>query len=103
MQDTIQELYEIIEKSKEERKNIMAQIDQKNARRDEILKILGAVASKGNLESLIKSKQQNIKNNQQYIAKLQHSIGNLFYRTYPYLFLAQITSESSAVLRNKNI
>ena len=103
LQDTIQELYEVIEKSKEERKNIMAQIDQKNARRDEILKILGAVASKGNLESLIKSKQQNIKNNQQNIVNLQHNIGNLFYKTYPYLFLAQITSESSAVLRKKNI
>lgn len=103
MQDTIQELYEVIEKSKEERKEIMAKIEQKNARRDEILKILGAVASKNNLESLIKSKQQNIKNNQQNIIVLQHNIGNLFYRTYPYLFLAQISSQSSAVLRKKNI
>ena len=103
MQDTIQELYDVIEKAKAERKEIMAKIEQKNARRDEILKILGAVASKSNIESLIKSNQQIIKSNQQEILSLQHNIGNLFYRTYPYLFLAKITSDSSAVLRKKNI
>ena len=56
----------------------MATIEQKNARRDEILKILGAVASKSNLESLIKTKQQLIKNNEQTILSLQHNIGTLF-------------------------
>ncbi len=103
LQDTIQELYEIIETQKEERRNVMATIEQKNARRDEILKILGAVTSKRNLEDLIKSKQQLIKNNEQTILSLQHNIGNLFYKTYPYLFLAQITSLSSAILRKKNL
>lgn len=103
MQETIQELYEEIETQKEERRNVMATIEQKNARRDEILKILGAVASKNNLESLIKIKQQLIKNNEQTILSLQHNIGTLFYKTYPYLFLAQTTSQSSAILRKKNL
>lgn len=102
LQDTIQELYEVIEDMKAKRKEIMAVIDQKNARRDEIFKTLGAVASKGNLEALIKAKQQAIKENERKIVVLQHNIGNLFYKHYPYLFLAQIASESSAILRRKN-
>lgn len=102
LQDTIQELYEVIEDMKAKRKDVMAVIDQKNARRDEIFKTLGAVASKGNLEALIKAKQQAIKENERKIVVLQHNIGNLFYKNYPYLFLAQIASESSAILRKKN-
>lgn len=102
LQDTIHELYEVIEEMKAKRKEVMALIEQKNSRRDEILKTLGAVASKGNLESLIKAKQQAIKENEKKIIVLQHNIGNLFYKHYPYLFLAQIASESSALLRKKN-
>ena len=102
LQETIQELYEVIEDMKAKRKEVMAVIDQKNARRDEIFKTLGAVASKGNLEALIKAKQQAIKENERRIVVLQHNIGNLFYKNYPYLFLAQIASESSAILRRKN-
>ncbi len=102
LQDTIQELYELIEEMKAKRKEIMATIDQKNARRDEIFKTLGAAASKGNLDALIKAKQQKIKDIDKNIIVLQHKIGNLFYKTYPYLFLAQIASESSSVLRKKN-
>lgn len=101
-QDLLQDLYEEIENMKSKRKDVMASIEQKNARRDEIFKTLGAVASKGNLEALIKAKQQKIKDNERQIIVLQHNIGNIFYRYYPYLFLAQIASESSAVLRKKN-
>ena len=102
LQETIQELYEVIEEMKAKRKEIISIIEQKNARRDEIFKTLGAVASKGNLESLIKAKQQAIKDCEKRVVVLQHNIGNLFYKTYPYLFLAQIASESSTVLRKKN-
>lgn len=103
MQETTQELYEIIEEMKAKRKEVMAAIEQKNARRDEIFKILGAVSSKGNIESLIKANQRTIKDNEAKIITYQHNIGNLFYRSYPYLFLAEITSKSSAVLRKKNL
>ncbi len=102
LQETIQELYEVIEEMKAKRKEIISIIEQKNARRDEIFKTLGAVASKGNLEALIKAKQQAIKDCEKRVVVLQHNIGNLFYKTYPYLFLAQIASESSTVLRKKN-
>ena len=102
MQDTLQDLYEEIETNKAKRKEIIALIEQKNSRRDEIFKTLGAVSSKNNLEQLIRAKQQQIKDNEKQIVVLQHNIGNLFYRTYPYLFLAQIASESSAILRKKN-
>ncbi len=101
-QDLLQDLYEEIENIKAKRKDIMAVIEQKNARRDEIFKTLGAVASRGNLEALIKAKQQKIKDNEKQIVFLQHNIGNVFYKYYPYLFLAEIASESSAVLRKKN-
>lgn len=102
MQEAIQNLHEEIEEIKAKRKEVMTSIEQKNARRDEILKTLGAAASKGNLESLIKAKQQQIKNFEKQIAIEQRNIGNLFYRAYPYLFLAQIASESTIVLRKKN-
>lgn len=103
MQEAIQELYEIIESMKAKRKEIMAVIDQKNARRDEIFKTLGAVAGKGNIEALIKANNKAIKEKEDQIVSLQHSIGNLFYKNYPYLFLAQLASISSAALRKKNI
>ena len=103
MQEAIQELNEIIEDMKAKRKEVMAEIEQKNSRRDEILKTLGAAASKGNLDSLIKATQRTIKENESKIIVLQHNIGNLFYKTYPYLFLAQIASDSSVVLRKKNL
>lgn len=101
LQDNIQELYETIEDMKAKRKEVITLIEQKEARRDEIFKTLGAVASKGNLEGLIKAKQQTLKENEKKIIVHQHDIGNVFYRHYPYLFLAQIASESSAVLRKK--
>lgn len=103
MQEATQELYETIEDMKAKRKEVMATIEQKNARRDEIFKILGAVSSKGNIESLIKANQRTIKDNEAKIITCQHNIGNLFYRSYPYLFLAEIASKSSAVLRKKNL
>lgn len=103
MQEATQELYEIIEEMKAKRKEVIAIIEQKNARRDEIFKILGAASSKGNIESLIKANQRTIKDNEAKIVTYQHNIGNLFYRTYPYLFLAEIASKSSVVLRKKNL
>lgn len=103
MQGATQELYETIEDMKAKRKEVMATIEQKNARRDEIFKILGAVSSKGNIESLIKANQRTIKDNEAKIITYQHNIGNLFYRSYPYLFLAEIASKSSTVLRKKNL
>lgn len=103
MQEAIQELYEIIEEMKIKRREVIALIDQKNARRDEIFKTLGAASTKGNLESLIKANQKSIKENESRIVVLQHNIGNLFYKTYPYLFLAEKASKSSNVLRKKNL
>lgn len=103
MQEATQELHETIEDMKAKRKEVMATIEQKNARRDEIFKILGAVSSKGNIESLIKANQRTIKDNEAKIITYQHNIGNLFYRSYPYLFLAEIASKSSTVLRKKNL
>lgn len=103
MQDAIHDLYDAIEEMKVKRKEVMSLIEQKNARRDEIFKILGAVASKGNLEDLIKTKQRTIKQNEDQIVVYQHKIGDLFYSAYPYLFLAEIASKSSEVLRRKNL
>lgn len=103
MQEAIQELHDIIEQMKSERKDKMALIEQKNARRDEIFKTLGAAASKGNIEALIKANNKAIKDQEAKIVTIQHNIGNLFYKNYPYLFLAPIASESSTILRKKNL
>lgn len=102
LQADIQEQYEIIETLKAQRKENMALIEQKNARRDEIFKTLGAAATKGNIEALIKANNKSIKEKEGKIVSLQHDIGNMFYKNYPYLFLAQIASDSSAALRKKN-
>lgn len=103
MNEAIQELYGTIETLKEKRKETMSQIAQKSARRDEIFKVLGEVSSKKNLSELINAKRDAIDENNKKIIHLQHNIGTLFYKNYPYLFLAQIASESSSVLRKKNL
>ncbi len=103
LQDTVQDLYEKIEKTKEKYTATNNSIKQLSNRCEEILKILGAAASKGNLSDLIKIKQQRIKENEKKIEAHRHEIGDFFYRTYPYLILAQSTSESANLLRRKNV
>lgn len=102
LQDTIQDLYDEIEDLKTQRKDLMAVIEQKEKRREEILQILGAAASKDNLQSLIRINERTIKEREHRIHNYQTSIGSLFYSTYPYLFLAEITSECATILRAKN-
>ena len=102
LQETVQDLYEKIERVKGKRLAIIDSINQKSAKREEILQTLGAVASKDNLNELIKIKQQKIKDNDKKIENLRFDIGDFFYQTYPYLFLAQSTSEIAGLLRVKN-
>lgn len=102
LQDASQDLYEEIETLKNKRKDLVDLIKQKNTRRDEIIKQIGSAAFKDNLTQLIKEKQSHIKDNEKHIQMLQHSIGDLFYQVYPYLFLAKVTSESASFLRKKN-
>ena len=101
-QEALQDLYEKIELEKAERKEKLAIIETKNARRDEIFKTLGEVAAKGNIEALIKANDRQIKEKKAEITKIQQNIGNLFYKNYPYLFMAKISSELSTILREKN-
>lgn len=103
MQEAIQDLFEEIESLKAQRKEVMAVIEAKDKRREEILQILGAAASKNNIQSLIKANERAIKEKEDKILTSQVDIGNLFYATYPYLFLAEIASECSTVLRAKNL
>ena len=102
MQENIQDLYEIIEAMKEKRKEVMAEIDAKNARRDEIFKILGQANNKDSINQLIKMNNEAISNKESQIRLTRHKIGDLFYKYYPYLFLSQLTSNSSSILREKN-
>lgn len=103
LQETAQELYDEIEKLNDKRKEIISFISIKNARLGEIYRILGVATTKGNLESLIKANRRAINDNEEKIIDLQHKIGNLFYQSYPYLFLAKLASKSSNVLRKKNL
>lgn len=102
MQENIQELYETIELMKEKRKDVMSTIDAKNARRDEIFKILGQANNKESINQLLKMNYDAIASNETKIKEIRHSIGDLFYKYYPYLFLSKKTSDSSSVLREKN-
>lgn len=102
MQENIQDLYETIELMKEKRKDVMSAIDSKNARRDEIFKILGQANNKESINQLLKMNDYAIANNENRIKEIRRSIGDLFYRYYPYLFLSKKTSESSSILREKN-
>ena len=102
MQEALEDLYEHIEDLKEERKEIMSEIDMKNARRDEIFKILGEANNKGNLNQIIKQNNQFIAEYQGKIRMFKRKIGDLFYKNYPYLLLSSVTSKSSTILREKN-
>lgn len=102
MQEALEDLYEHIEDLKEERKEIMSEIDMKNARRDEIFKILGETNNKGNLNQIIKQNNQFIAEYQGKIRMFKRKIGDLFYKNYPYLLLSSVTSKSSTILREKN-
>lgn len=102
MQENIQDLYETIELMKEKRKDVMSTIDSKNARRDEIFKILGQANNKESINQLLKMNEDAIANNENRIKEIRRGIGDLFYRYYPYLFLSKKTSDSSSVLREKN-
>ena len=102
-QEAIQELYENIEDLKAQRHEIMDQIEAKNTRKEEIFKIIGEANSQNNIKRLIKLDEDAIKRNEGIIKNKQKEIGNLFYKTYPYLFLAKLASQSSTTLREKNL
>ena len=102
MQENIQEMYETIELMKEKRKDVMSAIDIKNARRDEIFKILGQANNKESINQLLKLNYDAIAKNENEIKEIRHKIGDLFYKYYPYLFLSRKTSDSSSILREKN-
>lgn len=102
IQEIIHDLNDIIENLTEQNEELTTKIQQKNARRDEILKTLGAVATKGAIQELIKTNEAAIKAQRAQIVEFQRKIGTLFYKNYPYLFLASLARSSSVVLRNKN-
>lgn len=103
MQEAIQDLYDEIELMKADKKDVIAKIDAANNRRDEIFKTLGAATNKNSINDLIKSNNNLIDQYENNIKNIRRNIGNLFYQSYPYLFLASLTSSSSAILREKNL
>ena len=102
LQETAQDVYDKVELHKNLRNKAIEDINQKNARRDEILKVIGQANSKDNINELIKMNNNAIEQEEKKIAGYKKEIGDLFYDNYPYLFLSRITSKSSAVLREKN-
>lgn len=102
MQENIQELYETIELMKQKRRDVMATIETKNSRRDEIFKVLGQANNKDSLQQLLKMNREAITSHEKQIVDIRHEIGDLFYKYYPYLFLSTLTSKSSTTLREKN-
>lgn len=103
LQDTLNNLSEDLENNKHNRDSVKDDINLKNARRDEILKILGEGANRNNLTQIIKSNESWIKEYEKKIRGAKHKIGDLFYKNYPYLFMSKNISQSAAVLREKNL
>lgn len=77
-------------------------IEIKRNRHQELVRKIGLSESKSTLENLIREHRHKTEENIQKIKKLQENIGTFFYKNYTYLFLAQIASESSIELREKN-
>lgn len=100
--DTLTNLYDNIEILKEERKNIIEQINIKSSRKDELLKILGELSNKSNLQEIIQLQNKRISDYQTRIRVNINKIGDLFYNNYPYLILQRIASNNSKILRDKN-
>lgn len=102
MQDAVEDLFYMIEKSKKTIEDLKSKIAKCESRRTELLKILGQASSKSNIQQLIKTNEDAIKQHETTIKETRRLIGNLFYRYYPYLILAKLSSVSSATLRDKN-
>lgn len=100
-QENLEELYEEIQLRKKERKELEDKIKDLNQKRDDLLKSIGKVSNKKNLEELIKRNDSAIANKELEIDKMKSKIGDLFYRTYPYLLLVGVTSKCSSILREK--
>lgn len=100
-QDTLEDLNEEIENLKMNRRGLLGNISQYNSRRDEILKILGEVSNKKNIEELIKRNEADIQRKDKEINSGKSKIGDLFYKCYPYLLLTKNTSNSAKILREK--
>jgi len=102
LQESIQDVYELVEKLKSKRQNVISLMEQKTLRKEEIIKMLGESNNKNSIQQLIASNNMLIKNNEDRIKELTKKIGSLFYKSYPYLFLSKSASQCSAVLREKN-
>ena len=100
--DAVQQLYEEIESMKANRKDTIATIESLTLKSEEILKKLGAASTKENLQHLIKANKAIIEQNELKIKQIRRKMGDLFYRCYPYLFLANLSKDTSRMLREKN-
>ncbi len=102
LQEMLEDLHEDIENCKEERRSVIANISDLNARRDEIFKILGETNSKSSLQQIINMNNKRIEENEMKVKSYRNKIGDLFYKCYPYLFISKITSKTASILREKN-
>lgn len=99
LQDT-DEKTEILINRMNELREILRRV---TTRKEEIVGILGAASVKGNLKELITANNRAIKEYEGKILSVQHEIGILFYRNFPYMILAKLASDSSTILRDKNV
>lgn len=101
LQETLQDQYEKIEIKSQKLNELKENIEKKSHRKEEIVSLLGEASSKGNLKELIAANNRAIKEYENKILLKQHDIGNLFYKNFPYLFLAKMASDTSSILRTK--
>lgn len=102
LQDAVEDLFDAIEGSQKTIADLKSKINKCESRRTELLKILGRASNKSDIQQLIKANEEVIKQHEVTINETQKLIGNLFYRYYPYLILAKLSSVNSATLREKN-
>ena len=100
-QDSLQDLNEEIKNLKRLRSDLISNINEDNARRDQILKDLGEASNKDNIEEIIRRNDEQIKRLDDENKKITKQIGDLFYQCFPYLIMTGVTSRSASILREK--
>lgn len=101
LQEQLQILDDKIDAFQKKSDGFQDKIDELTSRKDELLKKLGEAGSQDSLKKLMEANSGRIKDKEKEIEKYKNDIGNIMYKSYPYLILSDVTAKNSAALRKK--
>lgn len=103
IQANLQATYDKMTKTNELVAGMEEQLKKLTTRQKELLINMGGAANKENLRTQITNNKKIIDDYENQISKTEMpKIGNLFYKNYPYLLLANKAAECSIILKEKN-